>query len=361
MNRFAIRLLYVEDDPDIRGALGDLLEAAGYEVRLAASATEGLSALGQELFDLVITDYNLPDFNGARMLREAAETGSLQCESLILTGASVLDGTAGFRILRKPIDIDKLLSKVEEVLAPVLSRERGRPSSDPGTPARGPRFSTGVPGLDAMMGGGCLRETSTLLRGPPGSGKTTLAALCAGAAASRGERVAFFGFEEPRHLLLRNIAALRREDAEGAAARLRIECRSPDALSPEALLRELRQSLEAHEPSVVVVDSLSAIADATSPRRFRHFVVALAGLCREKGRSAVMTQTLTGPAAEGARAPELCGLMDCLLDIEHHREDDQLLRRLWVVKMRGSAHSGSPGELTIDEHGVSVQVSASEK
>ena len=144
MATLGLRLLYVEDDLDIQEALREVLEAAGYQVTVASKAADGLAALRREQFHLVITDYNLPDFNGARMLTEAAESGLLNCESLILTGASQLDGTTGYRIIRKPIDVDKFLLKVYEVLAPIRDRElertkenlertqqRGRPSNSP--------------------------------------------------------------------------------------------------------------------------------------------------------------------------------------------------------------------------------------
>jgi DNA-binding NtrC family response regulator len=115
--------MYVEDDPDIREALQEVLEAAGYNVTVAATAGEGLAALRRESFHLVVTDYNLPDFDGARMLAQAAEEGFLNCESLVLTGASHLEGTAGYRVIRKPIDVDKFLFKLHEILAPVRDRE----------------------------------------------------------------------------------------------------------------------------------------------------------------------------------------------------------------------------------------------
>lgn len=115
--------MYVEDDPDIREALQEVLGAAGYHVTVAATASEGLETLRREQFHLVITDYNLPDFDGARMLAQAAESGLLNCESLVLTGASHLEGTAGYRVIRKPIDVDKFLFKLHEILAPVRDRE----------------------------------------------------------------------------------------------------------------------------------------------------------------------------------------------------------------------------------------------
>ncbi len=118
-----LQILYVEDDLDIQEALQEVLEAAGYRVTVASTATEGLSLLRAQRFHLVITDYNLPDINGGRMLSQAAEAGILNCESLILTGASRLDDVTAYRVIRKPIDVDKLLAKLSEILAPVRSQE----------------------------------------------------------------------------------------------------------------------------------------------------------------------------------------------------------------------------------------------
>lgn len=118
-----LRVLYIEDDVDIQEALQEVLEAAGYRVTVASTATEGLSLLRAQRFHLVISDYNLPDINGARMLTQAAEAGILNCESLILTGASRLDDVTAYRVIRKPIDVDKLLAKLSEILAPVRAQE----------------------------------------------------------------------------------------------------------------------------------------------------------------------------------------------------------------------------------------------
>jgi DNA-binding NtrC family response regulator len=118
-----LKVLYVEDDLDIQEALREVLEFAGYQVTIASTATEGLEALRKERFHLVISDYNLPDFSGGKMLTLAAQAGLLNCESIILTGASTLDGTAGYRVIRKPIDVDKFLLRIHEVLAPVRDEE----------------------------------------------------------------------------------------------------------------------------------------------------------------------------------------------------------------------------------------------
>ncbi|HEX8704110.1 MAG TPA: response regulator, partial [Myxococcaceae bacterium] len=121
-----LQILYVEDDVDIQEALQEILEAAGYRVTIAATATEGLELLRSQRFHLVISDYNLPDLNGARMLTQAAESGILNCESLILTGASRLEDVTAYRVIRKPVDVDKFLAKLSEILAPIRDEEMAK-------------------------------------------------------------------------------------------------------------------------------------------------------------------------------------------------------------------------------------------
>jgi CheY-like chemotaxis protein len=121
-----LQVLYVEDDIDIQEALQEILEAAGYRVTIASTATEGLALMRTQRFHLVISDYNLPDLNGARMLTQAAEAGILNCESLILTGASRLEDVTAYRVIRKPVDVDKFLSKLNEILAPIRDEEMAK-------------------------------------------------------------------------------------------------------------------------------------------------------------------------------------------------------------------------------------------
>ena len=121
-----LQILYVEDDVDIQEALQEVLEAAGYRVTVASTATEGLGFMRSQKFHLVISDYNLPDINGARMLTQAAETGILNCESLILTGASRLEDVTAYRVIRKPVDVDKFLAKLNEILAPIRDEEMAK-------------------------------------------------------------------------------------------------------------------------------------------------------------------------------------------------------------------------------------------
>ena len=74
--------------------------------------------------------------------------------------------------------------------------------------ASGERVSTGFTGLDAMLGGGLFRGSSTLITGAPGTSKTTLAGQFAAAACRRGERTLFVSFDEGGSRIIRNLTSV---------------------------------------------------------------------------------------------------------------------------------------------------------
>lgn len=218
------------------------------------------------------------------------------------------------------------------------------------------RYSTGVAGLDEMTHGGFLRDSIMLVRGPTGSGKTMLAGLFARAGALRGERVMYYGFEEPRPTLIRNFDEIGLGVGELArAGNLKVQCRYPEATSLEDLLVDLRLGLEEFQPSLIVMDSISSIEHASSEKGFRQFMIGVASILRGSGRSALLTQTvLAGTAAEHT-APYLSTVADAILSLDYSPTGYELNRTMRVVKMRGSAHETHPYQLEIGAGGLHIE------
>lgn len=218
------------------------------------------------------------------------------------------------------------------------------------------RYSCGVAGLDEMTHGGFLRNAIMLVRGPTGSGKTTLAGVYARAGALRGERVVYYGFEEPRPTLIRNFDEVGLGIGDLVrAGNFKLICRYPEATSLEDLLVDLRLGLEEFQPSLVVMDSISSIEHASSEKGFRQFMIGVASILRGHGRSALLTQTvLAGTAAEHT-APYLSTIADAILTLDYNPAAYELDRTMRVVKMRGSAHATHPYRLEIGAGGLSVE------
>jgi two-component system, NtrC family, nitrogen regulation response regulator NtrX len=120
-----LHLLYVEDNADLREVVSAALADEGYDVAVAECAGAGLALLREQHYNLVISDYALPDHTGTWMLREAAASGLLdRTETLIVTASP--DPDAGdIPVLQKPLDLDRLLRHVEQLLAPPPLAARG--------------------------------------------------------------------------------------------------------------------------------------------------------------------------------------------------------------------------------------------
>ncbi|MAQ14938.1 MAG: hypothetical protein CMN30_09095 [Sandaracinus sp.] len=217
------------------------------------------------------------------------------------------------------------------------------------------RFPSGATGLDELTGGGWLRDNIVIVRGPTGSGKTTLAGMYALSGARRGERVFYYGFEETQDILVRNFEQLGLDAhqciEEGS---LKIICRYPEATSPEDLVIELRSVLEEYEPSLIVLDSISAIDHVTSFESFRQFIIGMVSALRRHGRSALLTQTVDRDEQDRA-APYLSTIADAILVLRYELEDTGLDRSMRVLKMRGSDHETRPQPFRIGPGGVIIE------
>jgi circadian clock protein KaiC len=218
------------------------------------------------------------------------------------------------------------------------------------------RYSSGVAGLDEMTHGGWLRNSIIIVRGPTGSGKTMLSGLYARAGAARGERVVYYGFEEPRAILLRNYREVGMDmDAYIRNGTLKVICRYPEATSLEDLLVDLRLGLEELKPSLIVLDSISSIEHASSEKSFRQFMIGVASVLREHGRSALITQTVATSEMAEHTAPYLSTIADAILTLDYSTEGYDLDRRMRVIKMRGSNHEQHPYRLYIEPGGLKTE------
>ena len=115
-----LRILLVDDEPLMRLSMVDALEAIGHDVDAAVSGTEGIEAIRQRPFDLVITDLRLPGADGLTVLRATKEQ-SPSAEIVVITAHGSVETAVGamkfgaFDYITKPFQMDELLLIVERV------------------------------------------------------------------------------------------------------------------------------------------------------------------------------------------------------------------------------------------------------
>jgi CheY-like chemotaxis protein len=130
----AIRVLCVEDDPDVAGPLGEILGFEGYQAELAGSCTGALDLLLRTHFDLLIVDYMLPDKSGAWLIQEGRRLGLFQdCPTILITAHPKPEPIPNTPVFKKPLEVDRFLDHLRRSLEPIrrAAIERPRPSLPP--------------------------------------------------------------------------------------------------------------------------------------------------------------------------------------------------------------------------------------
>jgi CheY-like chemotaxis protein len=113
LDRLPTRLLYVEDDDDVREIIATALVDGGFDVTAEASAEAALARLAAAHYDILVTDFNLTRETGGWLLQNAAAKGYLQrTAAYVLSSERHPPGCDGYKILRKPIDFDVLLATI---------------------------------------------------------------------------------------------------------------------------------------------------------------------------------------------------------------------------------------------------------
>jgi two-component system, chemotaxis family, chemotaxis protein CheY len=109
-------VLVVDDDADIREAVADLLEDAGYFVLEAGDGHQALARLDSLHGEpcLVLLDMMMPNMNGAELLEALSNGQRLGALPVVVMSANTTDASGARRVLRKPVPVDALLRVVQE-------------------------------------------------------------------------------------------------------------------------------------------------------------------------------------------------------------------------------------------------------
>lgn len=214
---------------------------------------------------------------------------------------------------------------------------------------------SGVGPLDAMLGGGLTRGTSTLIVGPAGSGKSVISSLYATAAARRGERAVILVFDELRRTTIERGDALGMNMSEHIdAGLLVVQQVDPAELSPGELAHILREQVEAHGATFLVVDSLNGYMQAMPAEKYLY--VQLHELLTYFGQRGVTTVILMAQhGLMGGHGPvEVSYIADTILMTRYFEAAGHVRKALSVIKKRTGNHEDTIRELSIGAHGVTV-------
>jgi circadian clock protein KaiC len=221
---------------------------------------------------------------------------------------------------------------------------------------QGAVFSSGIPELDSLLGGGLSSGASTLITGPAGSGKSCLAAAYLRAAAQQGQYATACIFEETRQTFLDRMAGINMDLSEYVGAGLvAINQIDPAELSPGELAARIRVEVEEKQAKVVVLDSLSGYVNALPNERF--LLAQLHELLSYLAEYNVVTIVVA--AQSGTIGPvetniDASYLTDTLVLLRFFEHQGSLKKSISVVKHRKSAHEDTIREMQITSEGIRI-------
>lgn len=212
------------------------------------------------------------------------------------------------------------------------------------------------PELDQMLGGGIHRGTSTLLIGPAGSGKSSVALSYLIGAAKRGEHGALFAFDENVDSIRERSAGLGMAIAPFIADnRLRVEQINPAEMSPGEFIQLVRSTVAEHETKIVVIDTLNGLLNAMPEER--HLILQVHELLTFLGQAGVLTILIIaqhGMIAAMQSPLDLSYISDTVLLLRFFEALGEIRKAISVMKKRVGAHESSIRELKLSDRGLQV-------
>ncbi|HEY0171743.1 MAG TPA: ATPase domain-containing protein [Pyrinomonadaceae bacterium] len=217
--------------------------------------------------------------------------------------------------------------------------------------------ASGVTEIDALLGGGLDRGTATLVLGPAGCGKSSLAAHFAAAAAGRGEQAAAFIFDENVNTYLNRAAGLGTDlRTEVESGRLKVQPVNPAELSPGEFAHAVCASVEGGA-RLVIIDSLNGYLQAMPDERFLTAQMhELLTYLNQQGVVTILVMAQHGFMGAGMSSPvDVSYLADTVVLLRYFEAAGAIRRAISVVKKRTGRHEDTIREMRLSaSRGVEV-------
>ena len=225
-----------------------------------------------------------------------------------------------------------------------------------GRGASSERITAGFKRLDAMLGGGVFRGSSTLITGVPGTSKTTLAGKFAEAACRRGERTLFVGYDEAAEEIARNLSSVGIQlKAHVKSGLLRMYSARSEGISAEEHLLKLRSLIREHRPRCLVIDPLTAIAKAGRLGTARMVANRLIYMVKDERITLLVTALSETDDPRGESTDlQVSTIADTWIHLSYLVRSGERNRALTIVKSRGTWHSNQVRELVLSKSGPTL-------
>jgi circadian clock protein KaiC len=218
------------------------------------------------------------------------------------------------------------------------------------------RISTGIPRLDTMLSGkGYFRNSTVLVSGTAGTGKTSIAAQFVEAACKRGERVLYFTFEESPSQLVRNMRSIGINlEPWVKKGLLQFHATRPTLYGLETHLTTSIKLVNQFEPGVVVLDPINAFVMGENQTEVKTMLLRLVDFLKMKQVTAFFTSLSSADENMEMTDVYISSLIDTWLLLRDIEIGGERNRGLYVLKSRGMAHSNQIREFKLTDHGIEL-------
>lgn len=218
------------------------------------------------------------------------------------------------------------------------------------------RVPTGVPRLDAMLGGkGFYRGSSILVSGTAGTGKSSLAASFARSACKRGERCLYVSFEETHSQIIRNMRSIGINLGPWVAkGTLQFHTTRPTAYGLEMHLTELHRLIDDFKPHAFVLDPVSNLMSVGSQEGVKSMLARVIDYLKGQGITAMFTDLTHGGSSLEATESAISSLMDTWILLRDIESGGERNRGTYILKSRGMAHSNQIREFVLTDKGIDL-------
>lgn len=216
---------------------------------------------------------------------------------------------------------------------------------------------SGVQELDDLFNGGIDTGTSTLLTGPAGCGKSTIALRYAVSSAQRGEKAMVFSFDESIGTLTARARGLGMDLTEVLAnGTLEIQQIDPAELSPGEFISRIRKLVDKDRLYLLVIDSMNGLLNAMPHEQYLAMQLhELFSYLGQQGIATITTLAQRGIVGAGIHSPiDISYLADTILLFRYFERKGEMRQVLSVVKKRSGPHERTIRELSFSASGISV-------
>ncbi len=229
-------------------------------------------------------------------------------------------------------------------------------ASDHHTEFRQDHFPSSITALDLLLGGGLDRGTSNMFMGPPGTGKSTLAAKFALEAAKRGEKVLMFIFDETLQTLVSRAANLGMDlESHIKSGTVMIEQINPAEISPGEMAHKIRHSVTKDGVRMVIIDSINGYLNAMPEEHYLTLQLhELLSFLNQQGVITIMVLAQQGIVGNMHSKVDLTYLADTVVLFRYFEIQGGVKQAISIIKKRSGNHERTIREIKVSRDGIEV-------